>query len=216
MMVELFKKHLVNKSEDLKIVQRSYNEKRSLGWLDKFEHFEGIEFIQERQFLTAENFKFVEKFSFDNKNKRYAIAIGLNPASATLDSIDKTTYLISNLFYQNQYSGFYLFNKYPDVSKAAIRRGTSAIRHHIDDVLQFLMALDDLSEFDVFIFWGSTEYITMGLEKDLRVLQEKVRQLYTIGKGNIKHQHPSRSSKDTINHHMANLDGIKKNNRRLC
>ncbi len=216
MMVELFNKYLANKCEDLRIVQRSYNEKRSLGWLDKFTHFEGIEFIKERQFLAAGSFKFVEEYSFDNKNTRYAIAIGLNPASATLDSIDKTTYLISHLFYQNQYGGFYLFNKYPDVSKTAIRRGTSAIRHHIDDVLQFLTSLDDLSKFDVFIFWGSSEYITIGLEKDLRVLQKKVNHLYTIGKGNIKHQHPSRSSKDTINFHVADLNSIKKNNRRLC
>lgn len=216
MMVELFKKYLANKHEDLKIVQRSYNEKRSLCWLDKFANFEGIEFIKERQFLTAGSFKFVEKFSFDNKNTRYAIAIGLNPASATLESIDKTTYLISDLFYNRQYAGFYLFNKYPDVSKTAIRRGTSAIRHHIDDVLQFLMSLENLSEFDVFIFWGPTEYITIGLEKDLMALQKKVNQLYTIGKGNIKHQHPSRSSKGTIKPHVADLNSMKKNNRRLC
>lgn len=216
MVVELFKKYLVNKGKELKIERRCYTEKRSLHWLDKFTHFEDIEFIQEREFLVAENFKFVEKFSFDNKDKRYAIAIGLNPASATLDSIDKTTHLVSNLFYKHQYGGFYLFNKYPDVSKFAIRRGTSAIRCHIDDVLRFLVSLENLSEFDVFIFWGSSEYITIGLEKDLRVLQKKVNQLYTIGRGNIKHQHPSRSSKGTINFHTANLDSIKKNNHHLC
>lgn len=150
--------------------------------------------------------KYMEKISFNTNGNNYAIAIGYNPASDSSDAIDKTNYLISTHLSRSGYDGYYLFNMYPDVSVTKVRKYASYRSDYINILMNFLINYPQINNYDIFIFWGSSVYVSDDVMRDLITLKNRCHEIFTIGTTNVNHQHPGRGvSVATINHHKINL-----------
>ena len=175
-----------------------------------------ISFISNRDMLVDQtNNKYAEKIEFSNNGTNFATVIGYNPAVCVPNSIDKTNYLISSML-NNNYKGYYLFNMFPDVTPQKIRKSNSVFPNYIDEVLNFLITDSNICMDDIFIFWGSSVYVSVSVENKLIKLHSLNRNLYTIGTTVTSHQHPGRNvSLQTIAFHNANLSSIVPNFRYL-
>lgn len=135
------------------------------------------------------NFKYAEKVRFiGRQNQKYAIAVGYNPAMASLTTIDRTNRLIAYRLHYLGYDGYYLLNLYPDVQTKKITKNTSLFPDYSDYVFNVLN--HQPFQLDTFIFWGSSVYVDKSLCFKIRSLIQNV---YTIGVINGPvHRHPGR------------------------
>lgn len=209
-MINRFSQFLTGKGCNANSNTYNYNVKNPLQWQNgQYYYCNDLKFVDSRTVLHQQNNKYAEKISFINKGHNYAVAIGYNPATYSGTLIDKSNYLISTLLHNNSYSGYYLFNMYPDIAVQKIKKAQSSYSDYILDVLDFLIRDLQNSKKDVFIFWGSSVYITIETEKRLKKLQDAGITIYTIGTQNIPHKHPGRNvSIKTIKYTIADLNSI--------
>jgi hypothetical protein len=135
------------------------------------------------------NFKYAEKVSFiGRQNQRYAIAIGYNPAMASLTTIDRTNKLIAYRLHYLGYDGYYLLNLYPDVQAQKVPKNMSLFPNYSNYVFNVINYRN--FQLDTFIFWGSSVYVDKSLCLNINSLIQNV---YTIGVNNgSNHRHPRR------------------------
>lgn len=216
-MLTRFNNFLITKSMVSNTTIHNYNSANPLNWQNgQYLHSNDLKFVNNRMVLHQGKNKYAEKISFAGKGNNYAVAIGYNPATYCGTTIDKSNYLISTLFHNKKYDGYYLFNMYPDISVQKIKKNNSSYSDYILDVLDFLIRDLQNSPKDVFIFWGSSVYITIDVENKLNALQNVGITIYTIGTHNTPHQHPGRNvSIKTIDCTLANLNSIVPNHRFL-
>ena len=158
--------------------------------------------------------RYAEKIKFNANSGNFAVLIGHKSVFDSYAKIDKTNYLISESLSNSGYDGYYLFNMYPDLIPQNINH--NACPRYIDKVLDFLIMDSAISMDDIFIFWGSSVYVSVNVENKLKRLQLLNRNLYTIGTTVTSHQHPGRNvSLQTIAFHHANLASIVPNFRYL-
>ena len=161
----------------------------------------------------SNNCKYAEKISFNNAGSNYPVVIGYNPALNSQQQIDKTNALIANYLNGLKYDGYYLFNKFPDVSNTKVTKNNSSYQNYLSDVLNFLNNNVPLFNTEIMIFGGSTVYVTQNVERLLRDLISKGCQIYTFGhtsgKKHIRHKHPGRGvSASTIQHVPNSLNTL--------
>ena len=188
----------------------SYNPTSPLTWGKLSQtHAGGLAFVSGRNVLEDVGLKYAEKVEFNTSGANYAVAIGYNPAYNSPTFIDKTNYLISNLLHTSHYDGYYLLNMFPDVAATKISKSASSYPNCIDDVLDFLISDSRTCMDDIFIFWGSSTYVSINVETKLQSLARIGRKIYTIGTLTINHRHPGRNvSLSSISYHAANLARI--------
>ncbi|MBU1093018.1 MAG: DUF1643 domain-containing protein [Firmicutes bacterium] len=162
--------------------------------------------IKERKYLTfiienpecdndkEDEYKFIESIEFDNDNKKYAIAIGFNPAKAESHEFDLTN---KKLIYHlsDNYSGYFLFNLYPLISKDKKAFYETPVTLEYESVIlkELLMKIDGI---DTIIFWGRTTKVNDDL---LDLMVNNSSDLYlTISKSSTKHVHPAYTPYDDI------------------
>ena len=183
-----------------------YSNANPLQWQNgQYRFVNNLNFVTSRDILYSATCKYMEKVTFNTSGNNFAIAIGYNPASNSNTTIDKTNYLISSHFFNQGYDGYYLFNMYPDITPTKIRKSNSVLGNYIDIVFGFLNGYAHINSHDVFIFWGSSVYLSNNIINQIILLQNQCRALYTFGVGGIHHQHPSRGvAVNTIRHYNAN------------
>ena len=188
----------------------SYNPTYPLTWGKLSQtHAGGLAFVSGRNVLEDVGLKYAEKVEFNTGGSNYAIAIGYNPAYNSPTFIDKTNYLISNLLHTSHYDGYYLLNMFPDVNTTKTIKSASGYPNNIDDALNFLISDSLVCMHDIFIFWGSSTYVSVNVESKLQRLLHLGRQIYTIGTLTTNHRHPGRNvSLSNICYHVANLASI--------
>lgn len=140
--------------------------------------------------LTTTKIKYAEKIKFVGKTgNRYSVAIGYNPSKALTKAIDHTNELIAFLFYKSGYDGYYLLNLYPDVQTKKIIKSAS----QFPDFYKVAQKTLNKFKFDLYVFWGSSVYVSFTLSSMLNSLSQDV---YTIGATNgsnaYLHKHPGR------------------------
>lgn len=207
-----FQSFLANKNTNFlsKISYQYYSKNNPLTFKNN-----SIPFISQRDILDSNNEKYAEKILFNSIGNKFAVAIGYNPAINSSTSIDKSNFLISNLLYNQNYSGYYLFNIFPDVSVLKINKNNSSYPNYIEDVLDFLFAQTIITNLDLIIFWGSSAYVNKNIEKKLKTLNTKF-STYTIGTNAIIHKHPGRNvCINTIKLNTNNLSSLTKKCRYL-
>ena len=208
----------VNGSYILSVNTYAYSIVVPLKWQNgQYIYTNGLSFVRSRDILTDQmSNKYAEKIVFNAANGNSAVVIGYNPASCSSIAIDKSNYLISNLLYSNGYKEYYLFNMFPDVSSQKINKPQSILPNYIDDVLDFLISDSVNGLDDVFIFWGSSVYVSVSTESKLKQLQNQNRKIFTIGTKSVSHNHPGRNvSLNTISYTTANLSSIVPDSRYL-
>ena len=184
----------------------TYSNTNPLRWQNgQYLFINDLSFVTNRDILYSNTCKYMEKVTFNTNGNNFAIAIGYNPASNSNTIIDKSNYLISTYLSNLGYDGYYLLNMYPDITPIKIRKINSVLGNYIDMVLSFLNAYAHINSHDIFIFWGSSVYLSNNVINGIRSLQNRCRSLYTFGVGRIHHQHPGRRvSANTIRHYNAN------------
>ena len=151
--------------------------------------------------------RYAEKIKFNANSGKFAVLIGYKSVFDSFAKIDKTNYLISESLSNAGYDGYYLFNMYPDLIPQNINH--NVYPRYIDKVLDFLIMDSAISMDDIFIFWGSSVYVTVSAKKSLICLQKKGRRIFTIGTHSIPHKHPQViDSTNTISYSIANLSNI--------
>ncbi len=164
-----------------------------------------LNFVTSRDILYSATCKYMEKIAFNSNGNDFAVVIGYNPASNSTTTIDKSNYLISTYLSNRGYDGYFLFNMYPDISPVKIRKNNSVLGNYIDVVLNFLNNYVHINVYDVFIFWGSSVYLSNNVINQIILLQNQCRTLFTFGVGGVHHRHPGRCvAVNTIRHYNAN------------
>lgn len=211
-MIYQFNNHLTSKGITTTLSNYSYSVTNSLQWQNgHFVYNNDLKFISQRDVIHTQLCKFMEKVTFNAIGTNFAIAIGYNPATNSAVSIDKSNYLISTYLKKHNYDGYYLLNMYPDITPVKINKKRSVLSNYIDIVLNFLNNYPQINQFDIFIFWGSSVYLSTDTIQALSSLQKSSHSLFTFGVGNTHHQHPGRCvSIATINHSVANIGALGK------
>lgn len=169
-----------------------------------------ILFVSSREVLDDinNNCKYAEKIIFNNTGGNFAVSIGYNPAQNFQSSIDKTNCLIADYLNNLNYDGYYLFNMFPDVSSKKIKKQASVCPNYIDIVLDFLINYN-MNNCDIYIFWGSSVYMSTSIISKLSNLQNVCHSLKTIGVVSHPHKHPGRGvASRTIASFLANLNPL--------
>ena len=183
-----------------------YSNANPLQWQNgQYSFVNNLNFVTSRDILYSATCKYMEKVTFNTNGNNFAVAIGYNPASNSTTTIDKTNYLISSHFFNQGYDGYYLFNMYPDITPTKIRKNNSVLGNYIDIVFSFLNGYAHINSHDVFIFWGSSVYLSNNVINQIILLQNQCQALFTFGVGGKHHQHPGRRvAPNTIRHYNAN------------
>ncbi len=184
-----------------------YSNDNPLQWQNgKYRFTNNLSFVISRDILYSTTCKYLEKVTFNAKGSNFAITIGYNPVSNSNITIDKSNYLISTYLSNLGYDGYYLLNMYPDITSTKIRKSESVLGNYIEIVLGFLNSYAYINTSDVFIFWGSSAYLSINVINEIISLQHGCRTLYTLGRDRTHHQHPGRGvSVNTIRHYNANI-----------
>ena len=134
-------------------------------------------------------YKFKEEIDFiaGNNAPPYAICIGLNPAKAKKD-LDDTNKRLINLL-ENDYSGYYLFNIYPEITENATQ-----INFNDEENVSFVNKLEVMlqdtvyNRLDIILFFGRTLIIPDQLLQLLqRWIEEKKNIYITVHNGEFTH-----------------------------
>ncbi len=140
-------------------------------------------------------YKFTEEIDFDSKHNenRYAICIGLNPGNAAEDLDEANKRLVSLL--SKEYSGYYLFNIYPEISDNATQ-----INLEDEENINFVNKLKDIlkeqiyKDLDVVLFFGRTLIITNEFVELIRQRLNKKKKVY-LTSHNGEFTHPRANAK---------------------
>lgn len=140
-------------------------------------------------------YKFKEEIDFigENDEKPYAICIGLNPAKAQ-EELDVTNKRLINLL-QNNYSGYYLFNIYPEITENATQ-----INLEDNENINFVSRLKDILEeeiykdLDVVLFFGRTLVIPDKVVELIRQWLDDKKKIY-LTSHNGEFTHPGANAK---------------------
>ena len=124
-------------------------------------------------------YKFKEEIDFigENNKKPYAICIGLNPAKAQEELDDTNKRLIDLL--QNDYSGYYLFNIYPEITPTpeGINKGDKENSEFLNK-LKRLLKKRKYKKKDIVLFFGRTLYIPNSFVELIKKWSRHKRRIY--------------------------------------
>lgn len=146
-----------------------------------------------RKNITDDNkeYKYLEITTWD-LSKDICIAIGHNPAIASVDDIDDTNNKLLNKL-KDRYGGYILLNLYPRVTKDVDSFGEPQ-REDIDykSLLKDIISDVISNEIDVIVFWGRSVEIDDDFGNVINKLLDNDRLYITVKENTTEHYHPAR------------------------